>query len=126
MKRCSKCGEEKDESEFHRCTKSSSGRKRECKACAAARNVAYIAGLSPEKVAALRARSNAANKKWFAANQPGSKYVQRWAAKNPERAAVVKARANLKQLWGFAPPEEVVLLKAQQYLIMWQIKEMSK
>lgn len=50
-------------------------------------------------------------------------YSKTWRMANPEKYARILARANLKQILnGATPPEELVLLKQQQYLINKELK----
>lgn len=81
MKLCTKCGEEKDESEFYinyRSKKIPKGRVSRCKSCTNAANRAWAAA-NPEKKAAM-------SKAWAAENRgKASARSRAWQVRNPEK-----------------------------------------
>jgi len=95
MKRCTKCGLEKDESEFHRYANSDKPRAR-CKICINAANLARQAA-NPEKY-------NARTRAWRDKN-PGrtNANIKAWQQRNPERYRAnmmwVKYRIRFEALW---------------------------
>ena len=158
MKRCTKCGVEKDESEFYTCKRD--GLLHRCKVCISeaskdwrSRNEkrvaenkqrwaeankekviltkkAYVdrnkekveqrqrnwASVNSEKVRASRIRWKKENPEKVKASR------EKWNKANPEKVVRKVAYQNLKATLGFKPPEELVLLKQQQYLINKELK----
>lgn len=99
MKRCTKCGKEKDESEFYvdsRSKKVPKGRTPSCKLCVNAANRAWAAA-NPEKVAARSKAWREKNPDKLSANS------RAWQLRNPKQAKDIayKTRYNLDfdSLW---------------------------
>lgn len=99
MKRCTKCGFEKDESEFHRYARSTKPRAR-CKVCINAANVAR----EQKDVARATAR------------------VQSWREKNPGRASAIS------RAWQLRNPEKYRAIAYRrkfniEFDVLWGIQE---
>lgn len=89
MKRCTKCGLEKDESEFSRHVGQKDGLRTSCRACTSEYTRAWRAA-NPDKAKAIA-------RKWKAANREVVKVsAQEWRATNPEMIKGYRVRAARK------------------------------
>ena len=78
MKRCSKCGVEKDKSEFYKAKGCEDGLRGECKTCVKVRNRAYVV--------ANREKTQALQKTWREAHREKAKcYHKVWREANREK-----------------------------------------
>lgn len=84
MKACTKCGEAKPFTEFHKEAKGRDGIRSNCKLCEAARGAVYRATY-PERVAARRARNQPHQKAHYAAHR--EEWAARYAANREKRKA---------------------------------------
>lgn len=98
MKTCTKCGCEKELTEFSKNIRAKDGHKHTCKACSAAERKVWK-GVNPEKVLEGRRRYSEKHKETVAAKSRG------WRERNPERFK------ELKRAWGARNPERVKAIR---------------
>ena len=113
MKTCTKCGETKPFSEFHRHAGKLDGRRSECKACASVIRAAWYAANKDRAKADMAKRyaadpeiTKARNARWRVANiDKVRSYSSKWNAAHPENARARSAK------WKAANPEAVRIHK---------------
>ena len=104
MKRCTKCGVEKDESEFHRSLNTKDSLTHKCKTCCSVYSKAYyktnrdkVRASTQKWAEANRDRKNASTQKWAEANRDRKNASkQKWAEANREKANAHSKRSRMR------------------------------
>ena len=99
MKRCTKCGVEKDESEFHRSLNTKDSLTHKCKTCCSVYSKAYyktnrdkVRASTQKWAEANRDRKNASKQKWSEANREKANAHSKRSRMRAHRDPTVKAR----------------------------------
>ena len=119
MKRCKKCGEEKELSEFQKDPSYKFGLKSACKRCCSKARV-LMASFATE-------RRREINKRYYEANQDKCyKASLSWAKSNPDKKAASSIRAERKRRNLQELPNSLIEVLAVSRLINRELKGVSK
>jgi len=102
MKRCTKCGELKPETEFYAASECTDGLRGDCKECHAARGRELYAQNREQRIAYIR--------KW---QREHPERVREYRRKNPERRAAQLRRLHLRRTFGMTVEDYEDILAAQ-------------
>jgi hypothetical protein len=121
MKRCTKCGETKPSSEFHKDSGRPDGLYIWCKDCQRAKSKAWREANADKHKASVKAwrkanreRARAYDKAWLAKNPDKQReYLERYRTKNPEQYERVQRSGHLRRTYGLTIEDYDAMLDAQ-------------